>query len=294
MRAVILAAAVVLAGCDVASSALGRDAMLQVDGAQWRPGPRPDDDGGPTVSEVLLRRPTVVRDGLGQRVTGALAPSATGLWLGADGDVGGWIVTADAPSVERPGDPSFAVDLAVTAAARLGSLALDAVAVDASGRAGPVLTTAILVEDAPPPTGELVVALAWDGRADLDLHVIAPDGGEAWSGDPNTWEPPPPGTPIDPLAWRTGGLLDHDGNAGCRRDARPSEHVVWSVPPPAGRYVVRVDTRALCGDAVAYYAVALYRQGALLASASGVATSDDALGAHGAGAGVTLLDVVVP
>jgi len=97
MRAVILAAAVVLAGCDVASSALGRDAMLQVDGAQWRPGPRPDDDGGPTVSEVLLRRPTVVRDGLGQRVTGALAPSATGLWLGADGDVGGWIVTADAP-----------------------------------------------------------------------------------------------------------------------------------------------------------------------------------------------------
>ena len=118
MRAVILAAAVVLAGCDVASSALGRDAMLQVDGAQWRPGPRPDDDGGPTVSEVLLRRPTVVRDGLGQRVTGALAPSATGLWLGADGDVGGWIVTADAPSVERPGDPSFAVAVAVTAAAR--------------------------------------------------------------------------------------------------------------------------------------------------------------------------------
>ena len=52
----------------------------------------------------------------------------------------------------------------------------------------------VVAIDAPPPDGELVVGLHWDGAADLDLHVVDPDGDEAWSGDPNTWQRPPPGS----------------------------------------------------------------------------------------------------
>lgn len=294
MRAAAALGLIAIAACDVASPDLGREAALQVRGAQWRPGPPPDDVGGPTVDDVALLRQTLVRDADDQRVAGALGVGATAAWIGLDGDVGGWIVTAGAPSVDTPTSPSLAAALALTVAAPLGPATLRVIAIDEAARPGPARAVAIVAADAPPPTGELVVTLEWDGAADLDLHVVAPDGGEAWSGDPNTWEPPPPGTPVDPNAWRSGGILDRDGNAACHRDARPREDVIWTMPPPRGRYVVRVDARAMCGAPVAYYAVTLRRGDAVVASAAGVATPDDALAPHGAGAGQMLLDVVVP
>lgn len=293
MRAVL--ALVVLAACDAASSDLARDALLQVEGAQWRPGPAPEAAGGPTVEGVQVIRPQLLRDTTGQRVRGALATGATAVWLGLDGDAGGWIVTAGPPSVDTPDLPSFAASIAVAAEVPLGPAAVRIVAIDGDARPGDAHVESFLVEDAAPPAGELVVALGWDGAADLDLHVVAPDGGEAWSGDPSTWEPPPPGSPPpDPDAWRTGGVLDRDANAGCHRDARPREHVIWTVPPPAGRYVVRVDARSLCGAPAAYFYAALYRGGALVASAQGLATAEDVRQPHGAGRGVTVLTVDVP
>ena len=131
-----------------------------------------------------------------------------------------------------------------------------------------------------------MIALVWHGRADLDVHVVDPLGGEAWSDDPNTYVPPRPGDPPDPPdAWRDHGILDHDGNKDCRRDANPAEHVIWTVEPPAGEYVVRVDARAMCGDASAAWFVAAYRNGELIGAARGVAIPDDTLLPHGAGAG---------
>lgn len=294
MRAAWSGALVLVAACDAASPALGRDAALQVLGAQWRPGPEPESASGPTVDDVGLLRATFRRDGDGQRIVGTLAPSATAVWIGLEGDIGGWSVTAGPPGVDAPTQPAFAVEAAVTAAAAPGPHRLRFMAIDGAGQPGRVRGELIVAEDEPAPAGELVVSLVWDGAADLDLHVVAPDGGEAWSGDPNTWEPPPPGTPVDPNAWRAGGLLTRDGNAGCRRDPRPREDVVWSVPPPSGRYVVRVDARAMCGAPVAYYYVTVRRGEQIAAAAAGVATPDDTLLPHGAGAGVTVADVELP
>ncbi|MDB4955326.1 MAG: hypothetical protein JWO36_2895, partial [Myxococcales bacterium] len=131
-----------------------------------------------------------------------------------------------------------------------------------------------------------------------------PLGHEAWSGDPNTWQPPPPGQPADPDAWRTGGILDHDGNRDCHRDGAPSEHVIWKtrigtngpVAPiiPAGQYTVRVDTRSMCSDASAGWYVAAYTNGTLLEAVRGVSTPDDVQQPHGANAGVTALRVTLP
>ncbi len=290
----LVTVAVALAGCDAASSELGRDALLQVDGAQWRPGPAPTARGGPTVEAVTVVRTQLLRDTDGQRISGALGGGATAVWIGLDGDDGGWIVTAGPPSIDTPSLPSFAATIAIAAAVPLGPASVRFLAIDGGSRPGPAAVETFLVEDLPPPSGELVVALGWDGPADLDLHVVAPDGGEAWSGDPNTWEPPPPGTPIDPDAWRGGGLLDRDANAACRRDARPREHVIWTRPPPSGRYLVRVDARSLCGAASAYFYAALYRGDLLIASGEGLATPDDVLQPHGAGSGITVLAVDVP
>jgi hypothetical protein len=293
MRSLMVSASL-LGACVGASAELGHEAQLQVAGAQWRPGPPPDDEAGPPVLDVALPRLTFVRDGASQRLAGTLAPGATAAWVGLDGDSGGWIITAGSPSVDAPTAPTLTAEAAITPSTALGPQVLRVIAIDEQAQPGPARSIMILVEDVPPPPGTLVVSLAWQGRADLDLHVIAPDGGEAWSGDPNTWEPPPPGTPIDPDAWRAGGLLDRDGNAACHRDARPRENVVWTAAPPPGRYRVRVDARSLCGDAVAYYDVALFRDGAPIASGRGVATPADVELPHGAGAGLTLLDIVLP
>ncbi len=157
----------------------------------------------------------------------------------------------------------------------------------------------MMADAAPPPDGDLVVTLAWQGAADLDLHVVDPLGGEAWSGHPNTVKPPPPGTPMDPTAALASGQLDRDKNAGCARDNSAGEDVIWTtrtgtmgpVAPviPPGTYAVRVDTPALCGDASAAWVVAVYAQGVLVGSAAGVSTSEDELYGHRAGAGVTAL-----
>jgi len=287
-------AAGLASGCEAASPGLGRDALLQVEGAQWRPGPAPEAAGGPEVASVLVVRTQLLRDTEGQRIGGAVGVGATAVWIGLDGDAGGWIVTAGPPSIDTPTSPSFAASIALSTDAPLGDAAVRLVAIDRGERPGVAHVEGFVVEDVAPPTGELVVALGWDGAADLDLHVVAPDGGEAWSGDPNTWEPPPPGTPLDPTAWRTGGLLDRDANARCRRDARPREHVIWKLPPPRGRYTVRVDARAMCGAASAYFYVALYRNDVLLASGQGLATPEDVRLPHGAGQGLTVLEVDVP
>ncbi len=285
-----------LVACTSASPDPGYDALLQVEGAQWRPGPAPAAANGPAVESVLSQRATLLRDASGQRVAGALGAGATALWVGLDGDDGGWIVPAGPPSVDAPDQPSFALELALAASVPLGPITLRLLAVDAAGRPGAPRALALVADDLPPPAGELVIALGWSGAADLDLHVVAPDGGEAWAGDPNTWEPPPPGTPSDPIAWRSGGRLDHDGNRACRRDPRPREHVIWSVPPPAGRYLVRVDARSLCGDAVGYWYAAVYRDGGLepLATAAGIATVDHTRLPHGTGAGITAIELDLP
>jgi hypothetical protein len=134
-----------------------------------------------------------------------------------------------------------------------------------------------------------VISLVWDGRADLDLHVVDAEGGEAWSDKVNTMKPPVPGEPVDPLEFQKHGILDHDGNKACRRDGRPNENVIWTMPPPAGNYVVRVDTRAMCGAPAAAWYVAAYRNGELIGAARGLSSPDDTLAPHGAGAGVTAL-----
>jgi hypothetical protein len=282
---------VIFAACDAASPELGRDAAFQVRNAQWSPGSPPDSVGGPDVTSAVYLRPTLLRDGDAQRMNGALETGSTGLWIGMDGDIGGWIVPAAAPSADTPDQPSFQIEIAIAADAPLGPMDLRFLASDVNARTGTPRVVHMIAEDEAPPDGELVFALGWEGAADLDLHVVAPDGHEAWWGDPNTYEPPPPGQPFDPNAWRSGGILDRDANGSCRRDARPREHVIWTVPPPAGHYIVRVDARSMCGAASAYWFLTAYRAGELIGSAQGLMTPDVTLLPHGAGSGLTALEI---
>lgn len=285
------ACALLLAGCGVtATSDPGLDAPLQVAGAQYRPGPLPSPSGGPDVVQVVPAHTEVTIGPTRERVTGILGPGTRGAVLGIAGVDGGWLLPAGSPTFELPANPSLSAQIGVSHAMPDGPFTLVLYGSDEAGRFGAPASFPMTAVPAVPPAGELVISLSWDGLADLDLHVVDALGGEAWSDDPNTWVPPPAGEPVDPDAYLTGGRLDHDGNADCHHDGEPHENIIWTLPPPAGNYVVRVDARAMCGDASATWRVAAYRSGALLGGARGVATQGNVdRSPHGAGAGVLAL-----
>ena len=296
MRALVL---VLLAGCaDLASSDPGIGAPLHVDGGQFRPGAFPAATGGPAVQSVQTLHATVIVGENRETVSATLDANATAAIVGIDGYPGAWIVPSGPPDFESPQFASLHASYGVELTP--GPIKMLVAAADARGRIGEPATADLVALDTPMPAGKLVVSLQWQGAADLDLHVVDPNGNEAWSGDPNTWKKPT--GPVDPEAWMTGGILDHDGNMGCTRDGNPSEDVVWSehmgatgpVEPivPPGDYTVRVDARNLCGDGSAPWAVTVTVEGQAepIAAARGIATAYDATyEPHGAGAGITAL-----
>lgn len=289
MRAFVLLG---FAACTTgASSDLGLGAMLQVEGAQFRPGAFPDEDGGPEALDVQTFHSMFEVGSVKEPLRAVLAPEARGAVIGLAGYDGSWIVSAGFPDFETPNNPSAMATIGFAADLPPGSVTLLLGATDAAGRIGAPARREVLALDAPVPDGELVIGLYWTGRADLDIHVVDPLGGEAYSRDPNTAPQPRPGEPVDPMAYLKGGVLDHDGNKDCRRDGSPNEHVVWSMPPPDGEYIVRVDARSLCGDAGAAWEVRAYRSGERVGRARGVSAPEDVLYAHGAGAGVLALQL---
>jgi len=294
--------AVILPACTTgASDELGLGDLLLVDGAQYRPGSFPAAGSGPDVTSAQTAHSTVVVGTHREPLRAVLGPDARAAIVGIPGARGAWIVPAGAPDIDTPGQPSVHATLGFSPELALGAFELYVAAVDADGHIGAPAAVDMFAAPAEPPDGDLVVTLAWTGTADLDLHVVDAAGGEAWQGHPNTWQQPPPGTPgDDPCSWASGGILDHDANEGCARSGVAEEDVVWAtrscdgrmVAPviPTGAYTVRVEARALCGDASAAWAVSVYEGGVLVATARGIATPYDATyEPHGAGAGTTAL-----
>jgi hypothetical protein len=71
--------------------------------------------------------------------------------------------------------------------------------------------------------GRLEIALKWEGREDLDVHVLCPEDHLYHSHKLGCG----------------GGQLDVDMNAGSNNSDHPVEHVTWATPPP-GNYEVYV------------------------------------------------------
>jgi hypothetical protein len=290
MRAALL---VVLAACSAASSDPGLGAVLRVDGAQYLPGPQPDQSGGPDVASVANPRTQVTPGEIDKPFAGTLAPGGTAVIIGLDGDPGSWIVTASPPTIQAPDEPSFAVTMSFAPTATLGAASLTLRAVDAAGRVGPPRREPLVFAAPAPPSGMLVISLTWDTEADLDLHVVDPHGVEVWAGNINSYQPTP-GQPPDPNAWMTGGILDEDSNANCAIDGRREENVVWAMAPPPGTYVVRVDPSSLCGQPDARWRVQVLAGGAAVAESEGIFVEAETLEPHGLGAGIEAATFVIP
>jgi hypothetical protein len=293
-----------LCACEGASPELGYDAFIQVPSAQFRPGPFPSASGGPAARTVVTSHSTVQIGTVDERLHAVLDASATGAIIGVEGTSGAWILPAGPPDADAPDAATVTTTFAVAADVEPGPVMLLVSAVDSAGHIGEPARAMLVADPAALPDGELVIGLQWDSTADLDLHVIDPLGNEAWAGSPNTWKPPPPGNPVDPNAYLSGGILDHDANANCRRDGSPNEHVVWTtrtgsmgpVMPviPPGTYAIRVDARSLCADTSAHWYVEALHIGQLVGAARGISLVDDVDAPHGAGAGVLSLTFTLP
>ncbi|MEY4545083.1 MAG: hypothetical protein RL685_1278 [Pseudomonadota bacterium] len=283
-----------LLGCGPSSAAdLGLDAALRVEDGDFFRGASPSDAGGPNVLGAFL---TQTRFPVGKQrksFTGVLASGATSAAVGLTGDVGYWLVGAGFPPPEAADSPSFDAPLSFSEDLPPGEHTLWVAAADARGHFGPPVTASVTLTEPEPPSGELVVSLAWDSPSDLDLHLVIPDGTEVFHGNVNSWQSSGVTPPLDE-SWRSGGILDFDSNAECRIDGRNQENIVWTVAPPAGRYSVRVDTRSLCASASARWLVEVWRQGERQALARGFSPTSATRFGHERGAGVLALEFDVP
>ena len=293
-----------------ATSDLGYGNELVVPGAQFRVGGFPDPTGGPPVVNFTSTHTGILIGQVRETVSAVLDGAATGAILGIEGTSGSWIATTQPPDITTPGEATLSLAIGLSPDAQPGPFTLLLAGVDSDGRIGEPASLQYMAVATPPPSGDLVVTLLWNSTADLDLHVVDPLGGEAYSAKTSTFIPPPPGMPIDPTLEQNevlaSGWYDHDANAECSSSGAPSEHVIWTprVNPntmltvesviPSGTYTVRVDTRSLCKDAQAYWYVEADSEGADVGHASGLSTSEDELAPHGNGAGVTALTFEIP
>ena len=298
VKATALASLALAAACGGTTPDAGLSGLLRVEGGMYFPGtleaaPADAVNPGPAVISVFNSLTTVVPGERGKPVSGTVASSATAVALGLSGDRGYFVLLAAPPALDAPDLPTFAATLSFSADLPLGPQTLVVRAADGRGVLGaPAFVPLSSVLSA--PAGALVVSLRWDTESDLDLHVVVPGGVEVWAHNINSYQLPPPGTAVDPLAWQQGGILDFDSNAGCVIDGRRQEDVVWQAAPPAGTYVVRVDTASLCGTPAARWTADAVLNGVSLGAAQGEALPSDVRFSKGAGSGVQALVFDVP
>jgi hypothetical protein len=269
---------------------LGEDQPMRVAGATYYRSPVDETDttAAPDVVSATFVTRVLEQGNQDKTFKGTLGAGAmaVAIRLNPENAVGGsghWLLSANAPFVENPEFPSFSTSLSFANSVLPGTYLLSLSAINANGLAGPTRDVQFLVRDRQEVTGRLVFALDWSTNADLDVHVVTPDGNEIYMNDVTDAA----GTDA------TGGALDFDSNGDCRIDGRRNENVVWSAKPAAGRYTVRVDAFSLCDQIQTYWRVTAIYKGKLVAATTGVMLPSDTRGQHGRGAGLTamLLDV---
>ncbi|HVT10425.1 MAG TPA: hypothetical protein VHO67_23350, partial [Polyangia bacterium] len=299
----------VASGCAGATDDPGLTAYLRLSGAQFVAGALEPAapvtttavvDGGartPVVNGINLQTSTV-SPGLQSLPLSGDVENGTSVLVGLAGDSGHWILPAPTADFLQSDNFIFQSKLSFSPLTPTGQHALLFRGVSPDGSIGPSLQVNLNVT-APVPTGALVISLAWDTNADLDLHVVAPNPSdpstpiEIWSKAPVGLPPRVPGAPplVGPeltAAVAAAGKLDFDSNANCVIDGHRQENVVFTEGPPAGDYVVRVDAFSMCGQVDAQWQVtAALGDGTPAGFARWEATDTDTRGTHGAGSGRT-------
>lgn len=271
MKALVLTALV--AGCSSEAVTAGFEQPVRVVNGQFQEGSLPGappltaDEVAAGVTPVSPRVTTV--DGIGgilrygdprQSIRGRASGDAVAVaFRFEDLGSGYWIEPLRGPDAVNPGEFTWSFDAQFSRAIPFGRHRLLFAAVDSEGRAGTQLDVALcadsevpdnqnacLPSQKPPP---LVISLAWDVNADLDLQVRTPDGvlvdakhPLATSGEPQ----------------QTLGHLDLDSNAACFIDGVRRENLVFDQAPPSGIYSVYANLFEACGKSSVRFDVSVH------------------------------------
>lgn len=268
--------ALLLGACEASPSlpGLGLDQQLRVRGAQLQRGALPEDEGGPSVTQVLTPQLQVRRGEGTVQLGGRLGADGVSLLVHAFGDDAHWQVAPAGFDFVVTDELLFGTELEFSHAIRSDTVEVELQAVDAMGRPGAIVTrTFELAPDVPP--SQLLVSLAWDAPVDLDLYVELPTGVVVGPKNINAFEPLPG---VQPPADGTtlGGYHDYDANQGCELDLRNRENVVWQVPPPSGTYRVYAALFSACDAAAVNFEVHASEGDTSLANAGGTQYAFDA------------------
>jgi hypothetical protein len=221
--------ALALTSCDTPTLIRGAElsgylAGVAIEGVrgQVMSGPPPAPGAGPSVS-IPMNTQTITGGSSGLDLV-ASAPFRTAAVFvnGVDGHY----------LVPLPGDISSGMAI-ITIGGLPPVLDFDVVfsVAGADGVFGPY--SAISVSAIEAAGGDIQVSVTWDTPADVDLHVIEPNGAEIYYGSPTA---------------ASGGELDIDANAACSTSTLTQENIGWSVgSAPQGTYIVRVDYWDACG-----------------------------------------------
>jgi len=303
---VALTACVAL-GCQGASADNGLTARLRLSNAQFVPGAlqaAPDATGPVAMSGLGVAK--LYPGAQNIPLSGSVA-MGTSVLIGFADDSGHWIVPAPLlDPISPPEAPlyTFSTRMSLSPDMPLGTETLLVRGVDGSGSIGPSQMYDLMVA-APTPPGAMVITLEWDTNADLDLHAVVPvdpsvtlppgveakESVEVWAKAPLALPPSPLGYDKNDPAVKGVGHLDFDSNSNCLIDGRRQENIVFANPPPAGRYIVRVDAFSMCGQASAQWKVTVTTpDGAVVNPATWQATDADTRGVHGIGSGRLAVD----
>jgi hypothetical protein len=270
---------VCIAACGGEVDSRGLQAWLRVPGGQFVAGPLPAPAGGPAVRVAALSAVSIVPGTLDQSVVTNIDLTGTSVLLGIQGDIGYWIVPAGSLDVQQPNQLKTQTPVQFSPQLPPGQFQLAVQAAAASGIVGVGRTIAFHTPDvAALGPGGLSFTLSWDTEADLDLHVVDPADKEIFWG----------------RIAADDGVLDFDSNQSCIIDGRRRESVTWASAAPSGNYQVRVETSSLCSAATAHWTLIAQLGEAVVATVQGQSTHFDTLGAHGRGAGLLALQLVVP
>lgn len=287
-----LACSVLLAGCgDGVPFTRAASEPVLVAGGQFFPGAIPADTGGPQVLAPNSQNNVVFAGQAGKKLTGDATKGATSLAVRLE-EVGSgyWIVPVGDPDPQTESALTWEADCDFSARLHPGPLPLSPdhphyhlqlAAGDGAGAFGPVTALGIYVLS-PVPAGKVVISLAWDSAADLDLHLTTPEGKEVYGKSPTTSTSPITDPTMIPASV---GVLDRDSNAQCVQDNFREEDVVFQGQPPPGVYLVRVDMFAACGAPAADFVLTVRVDGAVTRTVKGRLLDLDADGG-GPGAGL--------
>jgi len=287
-------ALLVLLGCEGAEPDPGLFQGLRVPGTQSVIGQMVA-GSGPEVTVVDVRTPTVRAGQAGYGLAGRVVATAAAVHLQRVGDDRYWVVPTGLPDPANLDELGWSARLDIGVGVPAGPLVVRVAGVDAQGRRGPLTLVPLTVASAT-PEGALVITLAWDVPADLDLYVLDPTGRRLGPDDPTTYERPPPGAPPDPPdAWRGAGYLDQDAGAECATTGPLAEHGIWAEQAPSGTYQVSVDLAQSCGQPRVGYTLTATLQGRVILERSGVLyETDGRRGVLGGGSGVRIGEIRVP